>query len=173
MIDYVPMPICCACDKDYDLHIFLHNRSGTPIVFCVTCASHEMARASSRNEYTYQGVYTDISQRVVDRYLDEAYEGLSPRGQAAADSMQTPYDQAMATYYEEAAGYTSQQLQDRRADTLELDTWYNMPSDAVLDKYIDAHPDKFTYVAYADNTEDNEAAGYRQWYDLRQSAIGG
>lgn len=172
MNDYIPAPICCACDKDYDLHIFMHNRSGTPIVFCVTCASHEMARASSRNEYTYQGVYIDVSQRVVDRYIDN-YLGGSPAARAAAESMQSAHDAAMAEYQESIAEYTSQQMHDRAVDGLELDAWYNMPSDAVLDEYIDANPDKFTYVAYSDNTEDTELAGLRQWYDLRQSAIGG
>ena len=167
----IPEPECGACGKDYDLHLFYHNRSDTPIVLCVSCASHEMMRAGK--EYTYQGLYIDVSQRVVDAYIKEAYDGLSPRGRDMADSMQTPYDQAMAEYYEATAGQTAQMLHDRQADTLELDTWYNMPSDAVLDKYIDAHPDKFTYVAYGDNTEDIEAAGYRQWFDLRQSAIGG
>lgn len=162
----LPEPICCACDKDYDLHIFMHNRSGAPIVFCVSCASHEMM-GQARYEYTYQGAYLSIAERVSERYLAE-----HDNARRMAESMQEPYDQIMEEYTRAKAAQAVE-LHNRAADGLELDAWYDMPSDAVLDKYIDANPDKFTYVAYGDNTEDIEAAGMRQWYDLRQSAIGG
>jgi hypothetical protein len=165
----LPTPICCACDRDHDLHIFMHNRTSTPIVFCTTCAAHEMMRGNAKYEYTYQGRYLGIAERVTDRYLAE-----HDNARRMAESMQEPYDEAMATYEREIAGYTAQQMHDRRADTLELDTLYDMPSDAVLDKYIDANPDKFPESVYnPGNTEDMQLAGLRQWHDLRQSAIGG
>jgi len=168
---YLPEPVCCTCDKDADLHIFNHLPSGAPIVFCVTCASHEMARESARGQYQYKGRYLQVAEWETDRALDEAYHSLSPRGQAYAEAMQAPYDQMLEEYHAQTA--QAEEMHKRRVDWIDLERQYDMPSDAVLDEYIDANPDKFQYVAYADNTEDTLLAGLRQWYDLRQSAIGG
>jgi len=158
-------PECGACGKDYDLQVFLHIPSSNDIVLCTSCAAHEMSR-SGGSQYRYQGQYLAIIERVTNDYLN-----LHPNAMEAARSMQAPYDQMLEEYHAQTA--QAEELHKRRVDWIDLERQYDMPSDAVLDEYIDANPDKFQYVAYADNTEDMQLAGYRQWYDLRQSAIGG
>ena len=124
-----------------------------------------MSRAYARVEYTYRGTYLTLAKQATDHYLDAMSDD--------PNSFKYPYDQEMSRYYEEEAALRDHQR--RLADNMELNTALSnmLDHDAVLDAYIDANPDKFTYVAYTDNEEDIRLAGLRQWADLRMSAIGG
>lgn len=154
-------PACGACGRDYDLQVFLHLPSNTPIVLCTSCAAHEMSRAEAARQYQYQGTYLSIQERVTNELVREAQASY------------TPYDQAMAEYYEEMAAIEDADRRRMTNVTLNGELEPLLDHDTVLDAYIEANPDKFSYVAYGDNMEDTRLAGLRQWHDLRQSAIGG
>lgn len=68
---------------------------------------------------------------------------------------------------------TAQEIRTHTITENKLESLYNMPSDAVLDEYIDKHPDRFSYVAYTDNEEDKVLSGLNTWAEMRSTAMGG
>lgn len=146
---------CDWCLKQRRLYSVTHIHSGYEYHWCTECVRQNVGRNPTAYSANY-GSYRELREGIMESYLAN-----SLNARRMAESMQ-------AELYDQDAP-TAQQIHDRAADGYELDAWYDMPSDAVLDKYIDANPDKFPYVASGDNTAD----GLAEWAYLRSTAVGG
>jgi hypothetical protein len=113
---------CCLRFDSDALYPITHISSGYVYHWCASCVRQNVGR--NHEAYSYRGpTFRERYEAIRDSYLTEVAEA-----QLAQDTQ------------------TAQQIHDRAADGLELDALFGMPSDAVLDAYIDANPDKFTYV---------------------------
>lgn len=147
MRDSTPCAACGMLTQGYA--VVLDKTTQMSHNLCAYCVSSSLY--SNENYWTVLGWYNGLDRpSYVNGEQPEYYGG-------GRWKQQYPYDYA-----------TSEQLA-KNSNIEALEEAYNMPSDAVLDEYIDANPDKFTDVVYEDNEEDRVLSALYTWRQMRST----